>query len=765
MSRLRIVGALGTLIYWSGINGGGWVISLFKPNPVLAQVPEHSVTLSCQQEQSQTTELQIIRLLQFADRELSQERLEPAQRLFLQTFQFIQSLPDPQLRSNWVTSIVNEESSGEHHIWWKLIQAFEKNGSSESATAVLAEATETIQTLDPGYSFLKTNALVTIAHTYETLGEMEQAENTLELALEASQPIEGAEFKALALTRIAEAYLELEKTISAIVLLNQAEADANAVDSDAQQRDDILAQVGIAFAKAHEVKAALEIAELLDRPAAGTVQLAVVQGYLSKNQPEQADSLAQTIAHPESQALAFVAVANELFHQEAFTQADARFEEAVSIIQPIANAEHILVQVIEAYQQASPDRALVAAQRLQNPEVRSNAFLEIALVYAGIGQTNNANIAIERATQALQEVPPDWIGFNVQTMVQQAIDAHAYDLAIQMAESLTDPFIAFERAQLLLNIAEAAADRHQFEVAQVAVQAIPPENVEMRNRGWQTIAVGYINANQPDAALELLNQIDRAYPIERIRLMVAMARQLALMGNADTAAHLFEQAQQEIQTISTPTETLQSLGTLILEYRNANQPIEPSLIQQMQQTTLDFGDDTTSNFHLRSVAEQLLAANHYETAFQIAQIIPSQYERNALLEQIIQQSIGSVPERFILQTIDAIDSPEAQARQLLSLIDRHLFTQSNRDIDPLLIQSIQFTRMIPDPESRVMIFGNEGGTVVEDEFDRASLLEAIALRYVQLDRPSAAFEVANYIEDLAERDRVTQRVRCHQLED
>jgi tetratricopeptide (TPR) repeat protein len=775
-----MMGAVGAFIYLSGISGisginlmgaNGAIAFSLNSNQSLSEVttfepidPVVPATQSCQQEQTQTAELQIIRLIQLTDRELSEQRFASARKLFRHTLQTIQSLPDPQLRSNWITNLINEETSGEHNVWLKLIQ-LPTVRETEPTVTVLEDAVATIQTLDTGYSFVKANSFIRIANAYTTLGKADRSEEILALAQQTTQTIEGAEFSVLILTQIAEAYLDLGENALAIGALNQAEQYIDVVDLNDLQRENLLAQVGMIYAKAQEVEAALEIAEGSDTALnKGSIELEVVRAYLGKNQLEQAYALTQTIAQPESQAIAFVEIANQLFEQGELTEADARFEKAVSIARSLTDAEHILLQVITAYQHASPDRALTAAQTLRSPELRANALTQVALAYTAIGQTTNATIAAERAVQALQQIPPDWITFNARTFVNQAIEAQAYELAIRLTESLTDPFLGFERAQLLLDIAQAATDRNQFSVAQAAVEAIPPENVEMRSRGWQTIAVSYINVNQPDAALELLNQIDRAYPVYRVQMLSMMARQFELTGNSKTAFDLFEQAQQEIRAIGSPTETLQALGTLVVEYRNANQPIDSSLIQQIQQTTLEFGDDTTSNFHLRSVVEQLLAANHYETAFQIAQIVPSQYERDSLLEQISQQALGSVSEQMILQTIDAIDSPEAQTRQLLSLIDRHLFMQSSRDVDLLLNKSIQITRTIPDPETRVLVFGNEGGTVVEDEFDRASLLEVIALRYAQLGQADAAFEVANDIQNAAERDRVIQRIRCHQRE-
>lgn len=812
MGRQRIWQWLSSGRVWCAGGTAGTLIAAFAVS-IQAQTPSPTsgaptdttstpdATVYCQQEQLQAIEAALTNQTGQLRQAIEQQQWEAANQILLHLIQTIETIPVAQNRANWVTNLILEAGNADQALWSQVIE-HATTRQPDSIAALLEAVIQLIQRFDNAYSSLKTRTWVVLADAYRHLEQPQQATAALAQALQASRTIQGAEFKTNALTAIATAYLAIDQPQLAIEVLNQSQTEAIAIEhSDRNRRNIALSRVGVAYAQADRPDAALRIAAQIagTPPAQGAVLLAVTRS-LSPQDIAAAAQLAQTIPHPESQAIALTEVARQYIEQGNRRAAATTFARAVQVARLMTDAEFTLEQITSLYAVAQPNAALSIARSIQDPEKRSNVLFEIALRYQLSGRAKRAEAVIQEVVTTVPQVSSDWQTFHLQHLITRAIEADAYGLAIMLTEGLTDSFLVASRDPLLLDIVDAAVQDNQLAAARQATEAIPRANPYLRSQALQQLATAYIQTNETEKALDLIDRLDPAYPLQQVQLQAAIARELWRMGETEAAVALFAQTRQQAAMLSTATEQIEAWGSLLLEQSNATRSNDSSdldhaftnsliddqigslndllpdsgnaasdasvfaaektaMIDQLQAVVQQLPDDYTGSTYLRGIVERLSIAGHLDIALRVAMTNPLDAERNSQLSTVGYAALLAGKPEMVMQVVQVNTAPEQQVRTLLELANRYIQTNQSESALPLLTQAVQLARRIPDPESRVLTLGTDGGTVVEDESDRGSLLESIAITYGQLNRPEA-LEVAELIQDKTLRDRVKQRLQC-----
>jgi hypothetical protein len=166
---------------------------------------------------------------------------------------------------------------------------------------------------------------------------------------------------------------------------------------------------------------------------------------------------------------------------------------------------------------------------------------------------------------------------------------------------------------------------------------------------------------------------------------------------------------------------------------------------------------------LRDTVERLIFAQHYDLALRVAQAIKEPNQRSSSLSGILQQSIEAGEYTKAYQVINSLQTPEEKARWLVAIARKYVQAGNTQRASQLLAQAQQVTRTISGPESKTLVFGTPPElTIVDDDSDRGSFLEAIALEYAKAGQYPQAQQVAQRLEDNANRTRLNQRLACYQ---
>ncbi len=736
----------------------------FALAPAQAQPqPTRAMTGFCLQEQDTESDRHFFSRMRRLEADLAAERLESASDQMTALLKLAGSLPAPQ-KALRLAGLITEEPGYNPNPWRTLIEKADERDQPGLVLPMLAEAVRETRTLGAGYSFLKSQTLLAIARAYLALDQLEAAGATLELAARAVQTVQGDEFKVNALVPIADAAVSAGRVDRAIALLNQANRHASAiVHPNPTRRRSALAKVAASYAKAGQITLAQQIAQsLTDVPyAQGQAKLEIVRMQLTQSQWESAAATARSIADPSARAIALAEVASA-YTARNLTGGEALFQEAVTVAKSVNDTEFTLETVVNTYAGVRIDPALAVAQAMTDAEKRSSVLTNLALQLWGQQQTDQAAAVMQQVETALRQVPSDWQAFQVRHLVQRAIAVSAYDPAIRIATAPTDPFLAGDRDIVLLLIVQRAAERQALAAADQAWMSIAPENLEIRSQAMMALATAYVNANQADRALELRQAVHPTDGLTQVRLTAAIARQLLLTGNIDPATDLFNEARTTAAGLATPIDRLQAASAVALEVANARQPVDPSMLNLVRRSAVEINDFSTSSYYLWSLVEQTVALRHFDLALQLALATPDPDRREMSLGTVAEAALRDGHTDQVLKVIDQSRTPEIRVGLLLSLVERARQDGQPQEAIAYLARALELARTIPDPEIRTFTFGNEGGTVVDDDRDRASAYEAIAIHYAQLARQAEALRVAGLIQHPQERDRVRRRVLCYE---
>lgn len=729
--------------------------------PAQAQGPVQSRPVVCATERQQVAQAALNDIQNEFEREIRKQHYYQAGQTLAQFFELVRPLNE-EARVGYLSLFLLEESGQQYAQWRQWVDVAIESKDTTAIAPSLNAAIEATQSISSSRSFSKTRLFIALANVYAELGYPESAAALLNEALQASQTIRGAEFQTNALTPLAIAYLEIQQPEQAIAVLQRARAAAEQVNHPAYptRRGRALGQVAAAYAKADQIETAIELVRQIENAPEnqGYALQAIVEAYLRQGDRTAAMELTRTIEVPAVRAATLLKIAEYEASQGNLEQASELYAE-VGEMSP--DEVGVLNPFVEGYAQVDADAALALSRTFARPEQRFLALSTISLAYRQAEKPQQADAVVEEMVAAAQQIPPDWQGYDVSREVERAIAAQAYGQAIRLARVPDSALSYYSREQVLGDIAYRAAKAGDDAVVNQALAAMNPADVESRTRALEAVALVYVQADQVDRALALAEQIDPTYPAYRVRILAAIAGEVYRIGGIDPATPLFNQALQQTQALARPEDKVMGLGAIGLAYSSSGQITQAQeLIEQIKPIVASFSEPYLATAALQPLVEKYSAADQHAIALQMAQLIPETSSRSNVLQSAIEQAIDAEQYGLIPPVLDGLELPEMRARWLLVVSDRYRQSGQTTEALQTLVPALEVTRTVADPEIRVMVFGTDGATVVEDDFDRASLLESIALRYSLMGQQPQARQVAGLIQDQETRNRVNQRLRC-----
>lgn len=738
---------------------------------------------TCAAERSQMTELQTRRLVeQFRDA-IATRPFHESTRVLELVLTALGQVQEPTLRSSVLDELFNNPEYQNSLMQRWTAQAIAET-MSDLVPGVMAEATRLTETLGSGYSALRVRTLTAIASAYVAIEQPQQALTTLDRAQHASRTIQGAEVQTHALTSIAEEYLAAGATDQAIAVLHRSRSFASAVQHpDPNRRGRMLAQLAIAYAKSGQLSTAMQIADAIPTTPyyQGTAWAEITRQYAQRGDIEQAQILARRIDQAEQRAIALAEVAVGLANQGTPAQATRLFTEAVELAR--TTGDYALIEVMTRFADTLPEGALVALATFDNVENRALLQARIALAYHQAGATQQANAALEQVVQTIWQSPSSGLSVpmgTVEDIINRAIAAGATSHAVRLAQlhpgavpdSVPLDMLFYDWAEMQNRVARRLVDQAEPDAAYAVVQGINPQFGDMPYRVFPQIAVAYLQQGQLESAQRLVTQVNPAYPVSRVRVLAAMARQMQLAGDRQPAAAAFAEASQVTATIPEVEVRLEALGAIALEYGRLNDTPRASAVlrELLAQQAQAAQTNPASGYALSTVAATLINAAQYDAAMQVIAAIADESQRNMQVQDLVNLAIARGEYDIAATAALLFTYPDAQVQQLLAIATRHLYSQQPSQALALLAQAVPIARTIPDPERRVITlvrdYDSQGNPIdileIEDDTDRASAVEAIALLYAQLDQEALARETALLIQSRPLRQPVLQRLRCYQ---
>lgn len=626
----------------------------------------------------------------------------------------------------------------------------------------ITQLSTVVDSLDVSYSARKAEYWVHIAALYSTLDAVDLATQALQQAETAVITIQDDTIKANTLIKITEGYLAIGIIEPTHTLLQQTQVLAANIENG-QHQQTTRAKLAIALANSGNRDQAIAVAQAMTansyRYSTTLQQLVAID--LSQQQIDGALTLTDQIPQPSRRAESLSHIG--LYHWQAGQQEQSRavFEQAVAVAENTENRDTDLAQVLAQYVQAFPNAALPLIQTLENPDQKTDLFSQLALFYHRQGNLEQASQLTQLTLSALQEISSDWQWFTVQEkLVPEALAVAAYDQAIVYANGFQQSTGRYNREEALHDIAKFAIQSDQIKVAQQIIEDLETSHWSSRISILESLALTYLKLEQPEQALALIEQYATTEPRLALGLSNRLVQEFDNQGLTDITDNLITSGYNNIMQLSDPEEKSRALGSFL------KLPISPELertiLSEFERSLHQLPDPWLRNNVLEHTAEDLIRAEQYEQATHLAQLISDEYTQDLKIGEIVEAAIATEQYDLAQTLLEQLDQPEFQTQWLLKLSDRYRQqNQINQSIQ-VLEQTRQIVQTIADPESRQLVFGNDGGTIIEDDTDRASRLEDIALRYAQMGQPTEARETLGLIEEATLRQHLLQKVRCWQ---
>jgi lipopolysaccharide biosynthesis regulator YciM len=703
--------------------------------------------------------------LEQAEQALASGQVNQACQLFVGTLEQIQAMENSPAKIALLERLVG--NLGENVAYTspleQLIQAMPAQ-NPQAALAVLSKAFEVNQTLSSSYSASKARTFTALANYYIRLGQPDQSNRILGEAFIASNTIQGAELKMLALTGIAQAYINAAQPALAAPALERALQVAQTSNNPNPYRQAAaLERIASFYAQIGQPERALQIVRLIQVPNyQPTVMLTIVDKYSETGQIERALELLPTIQQTEQKAIALATIAGRLTAQQP-QQATQTYAEAVSTARSTPNANQVIANVALRYVEtgglvATADETI---QAIADPVVQTSALGAITLFYAKAGQEDRTEARLTQVLDTLGTISEESNRNSArQQLIAQAVQNGRYDYALRLAQTIQPgEETPFNRVDVLTQIAERAIAERRYDAALQVTQAIPQSFGDSRNRLFAQIAPGLAQAGEFERALDVA-QLQTSEPGFQARTLAVVAAQAKLAGRIEQSATLFNQAIQLANPIDYASTKAEVLGAIAQAYLIAGQPEQATqLLTQAITATESITDTSSRSYTLGTISQQLTFANQYRAALQVAQSIPEASERLAKLNEAIEKAVNAGDFTTVLAVVEKLDNPVFKTRWLVAIAQRYILSGERTQATPLLNQAFQTARTIPGNESQtVNVRGGENRLIIDDEEDRGSFLVAIALNYAQIGQTSQAQQVAQTLENATIRQQLIQQI-------
>ncbi|MBD2461172.1 tetratricopeptide repeat protein [Oscillatoria sp. FACHB-1407] len=761
----QLLGCLGTVLYVGSLSP--MVLALDSRQTIVAQASVAQASgAQCNQQRNQVTETAAREWLERSRTYSQTGKPEQGAQALIRALQLTQRSPDMRFRSEMVQSIADDSPTGVLQVLVDQSVALQKLDAGRSPLPLMLQVTQTLPT---AYSAIKTQGLTAVAKHHIRLGQHQQATGVLSQAVQSARFLQGAEFQTKALTAIAQQYAELGDRNQTLALLDQSFQFAQQVQHpNPLRRAWILQPIAVTYAKAGQFERAIQIAEMIsdtDQAASyarNDTLAAIVGAYATSNQIDAALQLAERITHREIKAMTLARFAGVFGRLGAAEQSQSLLNRAIATVQGESNPgfrSRIFANVTQTYARASgyPTGALPVVNLITDPLTKAQALIDLAAL-----ETDSSR-AISLVNQGL-EVARQVDNWSVQTgLINQLIEAHIsvkrYAIALQIVQSLPADGPFADRYSILERIAAQASANGELDIALQAIDAMPANWDDPRNQGLRDVAVGYAKNRQFDRAMQLFQRITNngSYPYQ-VRTLAALADQAATQGDRNRANGLLAQALQ-IANRLTGNQKSDGLTTLAIHYARLGQADRAAQLRSQALQIASQRDVVDSVNQLRQMVRQYLNAQQYEYAVQAAIAIREEGERSITLNEIAAQLIEAGQFETAVRAANALSTPEDKTRFLVEVSHHYVADGNLQQASAILAQAFETAKTISGQESRQIVVRED--LIVDDPFDRASFLEAIALKYADIGQYDRAMQVAQTLRTPNVRTPLLQRLACY----
>jgi tetratricopeptide (TPR) repeat protein len=501
----------------------------------------------------------------------------------------------------------------------------------------------------------------------------------------------------------------------------------------------------------------------------GDIFQSISTAYANAGAMEQALQVAQRIKVANSKSTALTHIASRYAQAGKPQQANTIFAQALKLAQtaPEGNRASLISQIaIKNAQVGQLDKGLQVAQTIAAADAKARTLAEIAALYDRANQFEKAVAILPQISASGKGITPF---YDADTLFREIfadyISDRQYKLAFQFSQTLDSTL----QDQSLLKLVEEASAAGDFPLALRVVEVIPPgwQN-QVKHLSLRHLAAGYAKAGKYDQAMQLLPSIEDSsdYP-SRTLARVAIAKSYTENGQRDKAIEQLNQSLKALSTLKNSSAKIQALSQIAVEYAQAGQrdrAVEVHTQALKIQDSLNPGAPASPSYAVEQLVNQYLGAQQYPLAIQLVQTLKSDYEHDRELQRILNQMLEVGEFQPVLQTANTIRNPNQKVAFLVKIADFHIGTGQSDKAAEILAQAFAIAKTIEGPEERFTpqeVQRIDPSIPPSDEFDRGSLIEAIAIRYAQLGQHNLATQTAQVLQAPTYRERLLQRLACY----
>ena len=632
-------------------------------------------------------------------------------------------------------------------------------GETDAIRTILAPALATTQSLPSGHSFLKTRLLSTIAAHYGAIGDQEIAVDLLSQARQAEANIQGDEFKAKALTEIAQAYETTGESAIALETAALALQYAESVDyPNPVRRAWVVQPIAAIYAEMGEIDQALQIVRSIEDEAyqdssVGELAIAMAQA----GQTEEALALLQEVTLPYYQAQTLAVIGLQLA-EDGDEQAQSLFEQAIATADTDVYLQQEIAQ--KAAQAGFTELAFNQLASLPDKTVEVRGLLAIAHHLTNVDELETVRKALQQAIDATAQAEEYERAELSRQLIIQAIEIQAHDLALLTLQQAlpADQSVVLDGRSAHEHVAITAAQVGQFDIALAIAEATEPADASLRDRIWLAIALAYADAGNFEEALaaaERFESIDRPY---QPRVLAGIGLQYQSAGMREEADVTIAQALLAAEAQESSLFRVQAFNDIALEYAKAGQIESASdlLTQQVLNETTVLSE---FSFLPVEIVDSWIGIGEYTLAIQATAAVEDESTRNFHLERVFEQMIADGQQTLALENIEAFTLPASQVHQMLSMAENYFQAGQTPQALPLLARAFEVAQTVPGEESQFVYLRQD--LQADDVYDRGSLYEEIALAYGKMGAFEQGLEVARSLQDSQLREWVITRLDCY----
>jgi len=438
-------------------------------------------------------------------------------------------------------------------------------GEEEKSNEVFSQTIQVIKLFNDNEIQLK-NLEIVVSKALQ-VGQVDQALNAAQVALNIAQTIKKDAQKIEALTEIANYYILAKQKEKAFEILSQALQVAQSKELDDFSRGKALTQISAEYIKIGQKEKAFEILhkafQIPGRLYFSGENLHVITKAYAAEQYDQVLLFSATI-NPEAAATVLSEVSTKLVSMGQYERA---IKIAENLKSDVSKTNALLMVVRVAAVRGHYEKALKVVQTLKSDSDKTDALLEV---------------------------------------VKGAAKAGHYEQAFKVTQGLKSDS---DKTKALLEIVRGAVDTEPYE--QVLKIAQPLKSDSAKTYLLTVITSHYLQTGQYDQALKLAETLDSDAKVEIV----------ANIADYYAAGGQYEQALKLAQTMDNANKA--NLLALIANYSAvAGQKKRASeLLTQALQITQSLPVD--NQFSLSNIAVGLAATGQYDRALKLASIIES----------------------------------------------------------------------------------------------------------------------------------------------